>query len=459
MKPKSKSKSNLPAQSKAVGEPVVDWLWNGFNAVVISYGQAGAGKSALLLGDEDSRPAFAGGGPPSTGPCHRERRGGGDDARRGGGGDLDDPNTSGGKEARAGGASWDAGFPREADGGGGLLQDILRALFDDVHAATAAAADDNDDAASNRGSPPRAAEGRDDGKTAPGRSRANSDTDALFCAASTPRRREGGSTKEGCRSSNRYAIALSAWELVGKTFTDLLAPPSVASVQTAAEGPMGRRSAQGGGNRAAGGGSSAIKGEGCRRSRKQGGCAKGAAAATAGGGAGGGGGGRGGSRGRSGSSDDSSGCVAGHSDGFVTVAAPTLSTALALVGVARRRSFAEGRRSRKRVPAEEGESGKEGRGVGGGGGGGAKAGGGRAGHVFFRVVVYSELEETVSTLHVVDLVGGWEVSHLFDDAHVCVCMYVCVCMFLFVDLGVWFCWGLQSVAFGVGEMLFISVVW
>ncbi|CAM9532775.1 unnamed protein product, partial [Ectocarpus sp. 8 AP-2014] len=28
--------------------------------------------------------------------------------------------------------------------------------------------------------------------------------------------------------------------------------------------------------------------------------------------------------------------------------------------------------------------------------------------VFFRVVVYNTLEETVSTLHIVDLAGGWE---------------------------------------------------
>ncbi|CAN0100604.1 unnamed protein product, partial [Hapterophycus canaliculatus] len=33
---------------------------------------------------------------------------------------------------------------------------------------------------------------------------------------------------------------------------------------------------------------------------------------------------------------------------------------------------------------------------------------GAKGHVFFRVVVYNAVEETVSTLHVVDLAGGWE---------------------------------------------------
>ncbi|CAM9421553.1 unnamed protein product [Laminaria digitata] len=84
--------------------------------------------------------------------------------------------------------------------------------------------------------------------------------------------------------------------------------------------------------------------------------------------------------------------------------------ALKLVGIALRRSADI--RQGEGVPSVDASEDASGGGKGeqaeaGKGGGGGKAGAAPA-HVFFRVVLYNGLEETVSTLHLVDLEGGWE---------------------------------------------------
>lgn len=492
-----------------MGGPVVDWLWHGFNAVVLSYGQARAGKTTLLLGN-DSRlsssrsPASSVGrqSPDITEDGHRQRDRGHKD------------------ELGADGEASEAeGGDRERGGGGGLLRDILRVIFDNVAAtsptAPAASAPTDaieDDPARQNEQPGSSTTGMVDvlnplaGTWSPSRHACDSPGDsydategtaeslfgnpaAKLCTAATPpvdppdieggrlggggengdteatrlgngggggassrgeapRGRKGGEERgaEGpVRSSSGGAgggigivVALSAWEVARKNVTDLfVTPPSESgSSSSSNSGSSNKRgleiAAQSG------------KSGGAGRSRSRNGSVNSIAAAgdgsRGGGGAAGGGGGgnetgnrngrgrRRSSRGRSGSDDSSTaggggGWSTGYPKGFLTVRAPSLAIALALVDTAQRNS---GRRqAADGTPGEPG-AGKSGRGGGGGGKRGAATGGAGAatpaaarGHVFFRVVVYNALEETVSTLHVVDLAGGWEVRNTIKTTGQC----------------------------------------
>jgi hypothetical protein len=40
-----------------IGTPVVDWLWAGFNALILGYGQTGTGKTHSLFGQSPYVPA------------------------------------------------------------------------------------------------------------------------------------------------------------------------------------------------------------------------------------------------------------------------------------------------------------------------------------------------------------------------------------------------------------------
>eukprot|EP00903_Cladosiphon_okamuranus_P012512 g11716.t1 len=462
-----------------VGGPVVDWLWDGFNAVLLSYGQARAGKTTLLLGS-DSPPR------PSAAATGRQSPGISDDGHRKRNRWHKDDLGADGKESEA------EGGERERGGGRGLLRDILREIFDNA-AATAPSAPDvsaptdamDDDPARQNEQAGSSATGTVDvlnplaGSWSPSRHACDGSGDSFdatedtvealfgnpaFCtAAASPldppdiegrgsvgggenggtgatRLRNGVSgagssgrksgdergTKGPFRSASAGAgggidavVALSAWELAGKNVTDLLA--------TTASGN--------GSNSGSCSGSSNNRGlETTARSGKSGGAERsrsrnespssksveGDASRGGEGAAGGGGGNRRGrrrrSRGRSGSDDSTAGggggWPTGYPEGFLTVRAPSLAMALALVDTAQRNS--RRRQTSGGTPGEPGV-GKSGRGRGGGGkrgvvtaGAGAATPPGARGHVFFRVVVYNAREETVSTLHVVDLAGGWE---------------------------------------------------
>ncbi|CAM9316370.1 unnamed protein product [Ectocarpus fasciculatus] len=226
--------------------------------------------------------------------------------------------------------------------------------------------------------------------------------------------------KGSCRSiaeesGFRAVVALSAWEVAGKHVTDLFVDPSPDS------GSTGGSSSSNGRKNSMGNSSSSIEVEdkGTRgmggRSRSRNRSKKNRAAGSdCSRGGGNRGGGRRNSRGRSGSDDSSSagaGWPTGYPEGFLSVRAPNLTTALELVDAAQSRCSA----CRRQRASATSEAGKGSRAKGGGGG---KAGGvaaaepttaaANSSHVFFRVVVYNTLEETVSTLHVVDLAGGWE---------------------------------------------------
>ncbi len=472
--------------------PVVDWLWDGFNAVVLSYGQARAGKTALLVGENvpPSSSRSSSSSSPTAGGRQEEEK----DVGGGGGGD------------RGGG------------GGGGLMRDILRAIFDAAAATAAVAIPTAALAVAHAGSaetpgceeehPVSAATGaRYDvlnplaGSWSPSRHSSASPGDgfdasnppagdpetsldadgataAAAAAATTAAEAEiengclgwrgedadgdtltallerlgaggcgienGGEKGHKPRPGvNGVVVALSAWEVSGKDVTDLFLPPSPdtgggggggggssggASTQASnfeAPNRNGRDSSTSNSNnrgiensgQAAKGGRSRSRnrrGSGGRapdREQSQG------RGAGGGGGGGGGGTGRGrrrSSRGRSGSDDSTTttttmgggGWPTGYPEGFLTVRAPSLGVALKLVDIVQGRRKA-GDEARER----------DGRKGGGGGKNAAAAGAGAAdaakGHLFFRVVIYNALEETVSTLHVVDLAGGWEVWHVF----------------------------------------------
>ena len=88
--------------------------------------------------------------------------------------------------------------------------------------------------------------------------------------------------------------------------------------------------------------------------------------------------------------------------------APDLATALKLVETALRRC-ADNRQGGV-GPSVEACGGVKGGQAATGTKEGEEKAGAVPGHVFFRVVVYNGSEEMVSTLHLVDLEGGWEVS-------------------------------------------------
>lgn len=443
---------------------MVDWLWEGFNAIVLSYGQARAGKTTLLVGDNV---------PPSSSRSASSPAGGSRRTKEGVGGECD------------------------GVGGGGLLRDMLRAIFDLADAPTPTAAAAAESPAREKEQPFSATGMRYDvlnplaGSWSPSRhsSAGAGDSfdvwnppagdpetsldadDAAASAAAAATRTAEAEIENGClgrgegvdgetatalleqlgaggRSSENgggkghtprsgvhgVVVALSAWEVSGKEVTDLFLPPppdsgssssSSASMQASnVEAPDRNRrdsSSSNSNNRGIENTGQAAKGGTGGRSRSRNRRGSGGRAAereqSQGRGAGGGGGGGGGnargrrrsSRGRSGSDDSTAtgggGWPTGYPEGFLTVRAPSLGTALKLVDTA------QGRRN----AGEAGE--RDGRKGGGGGKNAAAARGGAAdvatrGHLFFRVVIYNALEETVSTLHVVDLAGGWEVcSH------------------------------------------------
>lgn len=268
---------------------MVEWLLEGFNAVVLSYGEACSGKTALLLGCETSEGGGANGAP-----------------------------------------SCDAGTLLGNEGGG-LLHSIIGALF----TATSGAS--------------------------PGENPTESrDRDATGCGDPALESQHGKTAE--------IVVAISAWEVEKNRVKDLLSQAELPAWNGSGEVNDG---VSGGNDKAAGSRNRGRNGGGGggKRNRR-----------------------RSRSRGRSGS-DDSAGWPSGYPEGFATVRAPDYETASKLVDAALRQSA---ERKKKGVPMEAGR-----------GGGGKRDS--SLGHVFFRVVVYKGTEETVSTLHLVDLAGGWEV--------------------------------------------------
>ncbi|CAM9279958.1 unnamed protein product, partial [Ectocarpus sp. 12 AP-2014] len=94
-----------------VGGPVVDWLWDGFNAVVLSYGQARSGKTSLLVGN----------GEPSTETP-------GESSQRA-------QSLPKGNSEQGGIGSGKLGNRRRRGDEEGLLKDMLRDIFDKAAAA------------------------------------------------------------------------------------------------------------------------------------------------------------------------------------------------------------------------------------------------------------------------------------------------------------------------------------
>ncbi|CAM9574807.1 unnamed protein product, partial [Sphacelaria rigidula] len=375
-----------------VGAPVVDWLWDGFNALVLSYGQADAGKTSLLLGRDPS--------PSCSSASAAEKR-----------------------PAPAHSGAFSERRP------GGLLEDILQSLFDRVLAARrgvvggagpdvvsggaaavpAGGAGDTFATAEERS--PASRGGSENGYTQPTwsstRESGNTSMSEVLNGSTTNEARRdilGAQGRSVLTTDNgkQYTIAFSAWDVFGKTVRDLFSRSSSSSGSTSSCNDKSRKNISSGG---AGGGRGV--GSTPRRRRR---------------------------RGRSGSVDNaatnsiasssrqqvagennvgpSSGTGVwsgppGYPEGFETVQVSDLPTALALLNKARQRSKEQ----------RTGNGGRGGGGTGKEGGGRRRSGGGGgaagemvcpAGHIFFRVVLYSAEEETVSTLHVVDLAGGWK---------------------------------------------------
>lgn len=387
-----------------VGAPVVDWLWDGFNALVLSYGQAEAGKTSLLLGR--SPPSFL-----ATAEKNQTATPG---------------TTAKHDEDKSLHPSWENSSEETLEHrGGGLLEDILRSLFDKVCATRRRSPIDMASTGSGN---------EDDAE-------ASSSSQAYASGAISGATTAGGAVQHGLTGGvepidqRTHTIAFSAWDVMGKTVRDLLSPtaptmaaasmkingaksgdgagacsrpqddargrdispslpfhtPASAEVQTKNDHEVAAAAVE-----AAAETCNSSKVSKNRNSRR---------------------------RRRSGSADNYSRAgrpspegLPSYPDGFETVRVPDLSTALALLDKARRRSL-EGRP----VGAVGGGARKGAGGRRGGGGGAGGAAGGRSGevpapmgHAFFRVVLYNEEEETASTLHVVDLVGGWKVKRRLE---------------------------------------------
>lgn len=423
---------------------MVDWLWDGFNALVLSYGQTGAGKTSLVLG-RDPRPPH-----PTNAVTSSDPRPANDSDSR------TSNRSTPGHHSDCNGASEDGECCTE----GGLLKDILRVLFDNVHAASTsssiAAADPprtptqagagdqtprgdgfvshcNDSGAVDVAQ--AAIEGenaarnvvRGGGAASQTVSRVTPKTTDEYANSNTFGE-DGAETQASTRcsipSNNRYTIAFSAWTVIGKTVVDLLStnPNSRCPVDShAGKSKSTAEHVASTGNEDSKSGT--VSGEGT----KAGGLGRGSRGSRVRNGehSGGDGVSRRRRRRRSGSGDSSSGSGHHHSsgyhrlggppgypDGFLTVQAPDFATALALLSIAKQRSV-EWRPPKSGSRDAGGDGGAKGVGSGREGGGATHektAGGGPVGHVFFRVVLYNEAEETASTLHVVDLTGGWEVS-------------------------------------------------
>lgn len=428
----------------------MDWLWDGFNAVVLSYGQARAGKTTLLVGN---------GAPLTDTPGESSQRA--ESLLRGSAEQVGIRDGEQVKQRRRGDEE-------------GLLKDILRDIFDKAAAAGSADAASPVPVASQEkqlspttGEPPyetlnplagswspsRHANDSPGFDVCPGgigtllgtqeatshgagtatlqtslsgidseRSEGGKDGDAEPVATAdriygSESRNQTGKQRSRCSTSGksglRAVVALSAWEVAGKHVTDLFVDPSPDSGSTG--GSSNRR------KNTMGNSSSSIevddkvtRGRGKRsRSRNRSNKNRTAGSDCSRGG-GNQGGGRRNSRGRSGSDDSSStgaGWPSGYPEGFLSVRVPNLTTAMELVDAAQNRCSA----CRRQRATATSEAGKGSRGNGGGGktGGAAAAestaAAANSSHVFFRVVVYNIHVETVSTLHVVDLAGGWEV--------------------------------------------------
>eukprot|EP00752_Nemacystus_decipiens_P004987 g4535.t1 len=498
-----------------VGGPVADWLWDGFNAVVLSYGQARSGKTTLLLGSDSHLSS-----PVPSAACSAGQRSpedADDGRRRGSGLRKDGGAVADGEASGVEGGEGERGGNRK----GGLLGDILRAIFRNAAAtataspgASAASApadatmDEEDPAGESERHPLPSSAGMGldvlnplAGSWSPSRhacdgpgdsfdARPAEDTtetsfgacssEARLHAAATlsgdPTELEGGGLAgvgasgdtaappsenvgrgasssgggkggeegvivgalpdniAGAKGGVGVVVALSAWELAGKNVTDLFVNPESGLRSHPALGSnLNAPGVNNGGSSSSNSSNSNSsnnnrcdenackpgKSGGGGRGRGRNGSASSKMAegdgSRAGGGVGGNGRGRRrSSRGRSGSDDSSTvggGWPTGYPEGFLAVRAPSLAIALALVDTARRNSGC--------TQAPAGTSGDPGQGKAGKGGGSCKRGTAGAaaaaattsaakGHLFFRVVVYNTLEETVSTLHVVDLAGGWE---------------------------------------------------
>ncbi|CAB1120922.1 unnamed protein product [Ectocarpus sp. CCAP 1310/34] len=442
------SKTNLK-QKRGVGGPVVDWLWDGFNAVVLSYGQARSGKTSLLVGK---------GAPLTETPGESSQRA---------------QCFLNGNSEPVGIGSGRLGKGRRRGDKEGLLKDILRDIFDKAAAAGPADAADpvlvacqEKQLSPTTGEPPYEICNPLAGSWSPSR-HANDSPGFDVCPGGigtllgtqelTPR---GGGTAtvqtkvsgidsqrwEGRRDSAKpvatadriygseimnetgkqttrpsltgesgriAVVALSAWEVAGKHVTDLFVDPSPDSGSTGGSND-GRKDSMGNSSSSIEVNDKGTRGVGGRsrsRNRSNRNRAAGSGCSREGGNRGGG---RRNSRGRSGSDDSSStgaGWPTGYPEGFLSVRAPNLSTALELVDAAQSRCSAC--RRQRAIATSEAAKGSRGKGGGGGKAGGAAvaesaAAAANSSHVFFRVVVYNTLEETASTLHMVDLAGGWE---------------------------------------------------
>ncbi|CAN0007302.1 unnamed protein product, partial [Ectocarpus sp. 6 AP-2014] len=432
-----------------VGGPVVDWLWDGFNAVVLSYGQARSGKTSLLVGN---------GAPLTETPGESSQR-----AQSLPKGNSEPGRIGSGRQGKG----------RRRGDEEGLLKDILRDIFDKAAAAGPADAVDpvlvacqEKQLSPTTGEPPYETLNPLAGSWSPSRHANDSPgfdvcpggTDTLLGTQGVTPNGAGTATvhteicgidserSEGRRDSAepvatadqiygsesrnetgkqtsrrsitgesglRAVVALSAWEVAGKHVTDLFVDPSPDSGSTGGSS-NGRKNSMGNSSSSIevdDKGTRGVAGRSRSRNRSNRNRAAGSDCSRGGGNRGGG---RRNSRGRSGSDDSSStgaGWPTGYPEGFLSVRAPNLSTALELMDAAQSRcSACRRQRATATSEAAKGSRGK--------GGGGVKAGGGTAvesaaaaansSHVFFRVVVYNTLEETVSTLHIVDLAGGWE---------------------------------------------------
>lgn len=437
-------------KNQGVGGPVVDWLWDGFNAVVLSYGQARSGKTSLLVGN---------GAPLTETPGESSQRA--QSLPKG----NSEPGGIGSRRLAKG---------RRRGDEEGLLKDILRDIFDKAAAAGPADAADPVLVAcqekqlsptteeppyetlnplAGSWSPSRHANDSPGFDVCPGgvgtlvgtqevtphgagRATVQTNISGIYSERSEGRRdsAEPVATADqiyGSESRNetgnkisrrsiigesglRDVVALSAWEVAGKHVTDLFVDPSPDSGSTGGSS-NGRKNSMGNSSNSIEVDDKGTRGVGGRsRSRNRSNRNR-AAGSDCSRGGGNRGGGRRNSRGRSGSDDSSStraGWPTGYPEGFLSVRAPNLSTALELVDAAQSRCCAC--RRQRATATSEAAKGSRGKGGGGGKAGGATAAESTAAaanssHVFFRVVVYNTPEEIVSTLHVVDLAGGWEV--------------------------------------------------
>lgn len=399
---------------------------------MLSYGQSCAGKSSLLLGRETPSPK-----PPGSRSATAVDASDDDECGHNLYPEGSTVSTLAAQslDERISSQDFRESRPEETENGG-LLSDILRVLFDNVPAegreGQAAAATARSAEFITKALAARKLSGDDDAGQSSSSPPGLEDVEAEMMEGVS------SSRSQFCRASRKYTIAFSAWDVMGKTVRDLLAPPdcrlstnsrnssrnSTRNDRDRSSSPplrVVRETAGGGDTGSSAGDVNNEDGDGQVRANGSGSSDRGSGSGR-----------NARRRGRSRSLDNTapdnacsgsggqpsadnerlrqspantSGVPSGYPDEFETVEAPDLATALRLLRMARQRRI-EGLAGRAGAGSGAGKRKAGGHGRDGEGAAGSEA---TIGHVFFRVVLYNEAEETVSTLHVVDLAGGWEV--------------------------------------------------